>query len=95
MLDKTFTVISPVYNVARYLADYFASLERQTLGIERLDVILVDDGSTDESAQLCREFAVRHPDSVRVVEQANAGQGAARNAATGSKNALVAIITAL
>ncbi|KQM84129.1 CDP-glycerol glycerophosphotransferase family protein [Agromyces sp. Leaf222] len=74
-----FTLISAVYNVARYLPEFFASLEAQTYGIDEVEVILVDDGSTDESGALCDAFAERHP-SVRVIHQQNGGQGAARNA---------------
>lgn len=80
MSERLFSVISPVYNVARYLDDYFASLEAQTIGVERLEIILVDDGSTDESLAMCREFATRHQANVHVLHQANAGQAAARNA---------------
>lgn len=79
-MQAEFSVISPMYNVARYLPEYFASLERQTYGFERLQVILVDDGSTDDSAVIAEEFASRHP-NVTVLRQTNGGQASARNAA--------------
>lgn len=82
------SVISPMYNVGRYLPDYFASLEAQSCGFESLEVILVDDGSTDDTGDLARAFAAKHPANVRYVRQENGGQASARNAglalATGS-----------
>ncbi|WP_111718554.1 CDP-glycerol glycerophosphotransferase family protein [Homoserinimonas sp. OAct 916] len=79
MTTRQFSVISPVYNVARYLPDYFASLQAQTVGIESLDITLVDDGSTDESLRLCEEFARKFPNNVRVIHKENGGQASARN----------------
>lgn len=79
MTAHLFSVISPIHNVAGHLDDYFASLEAQTIGIENLDIILVDHGSTDDSLALCRSFAARHPDNVQVFHQENVGQASARN----------------
>ena len=75
-----FTFVSAVYNVGRYLPDFIASLEAQTHGLDDVEIVLVDDGSTDDSAQVLTDWAARRPDTVRVIRQANAGQGAARNA---------------
>ncbi|WP_143033916.1 bifunctional glycosyltransferase/CDP-glycerol:glycerophosphate glycerophosphotransferase [Paramicrobacterium humi] len=71
-------MISPVYNVGNYLSDFFSGLEAQTCGMEELEIILVDDGSTDDSLALCTEFASRH-ENVRVLTKANGGQASARN----------------
>lgn len=68
-----------MYNVARYLPDFFASLQRQTYGFDRIEVILVDDGSTDDTAAVAQAFAADHP-NVRVVRKENGGQASARNA---------------
>jgi len=67
-----------MYNVARYLPDFFASLRAQTYGFERIEVILVDDGSTDETAQVAERFAAQHA-NVRLVRKENGGQASARN----------------
>ncbi|WP_309128037.1 CDP-glycerol glycerophosphotransferase family protein [Microbacterium sp.] len=79
-LQAEFSVISPMYNVSRYLPEYFASLERQTYGFENLQVILVDDGSVDDTAAVAEAFAARHP-NVTVLRKENGGQASARNAA--------------
>jgi len=78
-LSPTFSIVSAVYNVDRYLGDFLSSLERQSYGIENLDIILVDDGSTDDSLATLRAFESKHPHSVRVLTKVNGGQGSARN----------------
>lgn len=74
-----FSIVSAVYNVAPYLEEFFDSLEAQTFGLDDVEVILVDDGSTDETPDLLAAWATGRS-NVRVVRQRNAGQGAARNA---------------
>jgi len=71
------SVIVPVYNVARYLREGVASVLGQTM--PDLELILVDDGSTDGSSALCDECAAADA-RVRVIHQANGGVAAARNA---------------
>ena len=66
------TVVIPCYNQGRYVGDAIASVKRQTY--TRLEIIVVDDGSTDECAQIAESA------DVRVLRQANAGLAAARNA---------------
>lgn len=72
------SVILPVYNAAKYLTGMLDSLAMQTVKNE-MQIILVDDGSTDGSAQLCDEFASGHTDTV-VIHRKNGGVSAARNA---------------
>ncbi|MCI9888684.1 CDP-glycerol glycerophosphotransferase family protein [Micrococcales bacterium 31B] len=72
-----FTVILAVYNVEKYIRATLKSLENQTYPFKLLDVIVVDDGSTDSSYRIVREWAARHP-NVRHLTQENAGPGAAR-----------------
>lgn len=70
------SVIVPVYNVKPYLSKCVDSIINQTY--PDLEIILVDDGSTDGSGELCDEYA--NKDSrVVVIHQKNAGPGAARN----------------
>ncbi len=77
--DPLFSVVTAVYNVERYLPEFIASLEAQDFDLGLVEVIAVDDGSTDGSLALLKEWANRRPELVQVVSQPNAGQGAARN----------------
>ncbi|WP_428952809.1 CDP-glycerol glycerophosphotransferase family protein [Streptomyces sp. cg35] len=71
------SVIVPVFNVELYLDECLRSLADQTF--TDFDVVMVDDGSTDASAAIAREWAARDP-RFRLISQANQGLGAARNA---------------
>lgn len=74
-----YSIIAAVHNVGRYLPDFIASLEAQTFTLDSVEIILVDDGSTDDSPEILARWQVRRPDIVKVFTQENAGQGAARN----------------
>ncbi|MFS2295227.1 MAG: glycosyltransferase, partial [Actinomadura sp.] len=69
-------VVVPVYNVEPYLQECLASIARQSL--RDLHVVMVDDGSTDASAELARRFADEDP-RFQLIRQANGGLGHARN----------------
>ncbi len=71
------SVIIPVYNAERYLAACVDSLLRQ--GDLRMEIILVDDGSTDLSGEIADEYA-RKEERIKVIHQENGGASAARNA---------------
>ncbi|MBE6382569.1 MAG: glycosyltransferase [Lentisphaerae bacterium] len=75
------SVIVPVYNVEKYLRRSLDSILGQTL--ENIEVVCVDDGSTDGSAAILDEYAVKDP-RIRVIHQANNGAGAARNVGIGA-----------
>ena len=70
------SVIIPVYNVERYLAACLESVCSQRY--EHLEIIIVDDGSTDESLVTAARFSQKDQ-RIRIIRQANAGLGAARN----------------
>ena len=71
------SVIIPVYNAEKYLRECLDSVVNQTL--REIEIICVDDGSTDSSPAVLAEYAARDP-RVRVITQKNAGVGPARNA---------------
>ncbi len=70
------SVIIPVYNAAPYLHRCVDSVLAQTQ--KELEIILIDDGSTDGSVELMNQYASRYP-NIRVITQEHARQGAARN----------------
>lgn len=79
------SVIVPVYNKAPHLKACFDCLECQTISKSDLEVLLIDDGSTDDSLALCEAFAAERP-WVRVIAQPNAGVSEARNAGIRAAN---------
>ena len=70
------SVIVPVYNVAPYLRQCMDSIVSQTL--RDIEIICVNDGSTDESPRILEEYAAKDP-RIRVISQTNQSLGAARN----------------
>ena len=72
------SLIVPVYNVEAYLQKCVDSLLNQDLPEANYEIILVDDGSTDNSGQLCDRLATGRS-NIRVIHQPNRGLGAARN----------------
>ncbi|MGH8962698.1 MAG: glycosyltransferase, partial [Jatrophihabitantaceae bacterium] len=56
-----FSIITAVHNVHRYLPEFIDSIEKQTYGLDRLEVMAVDDGSTDDSLVMLKEWAARRP----------------------------------
>jgi glycosyltransferase involved in cell wall biosynthesis len=70
------SVIVPVYNMAAYVEKCLDSI--LDASCERLELIVVDDGSTDKSLEICQRKLAGRSD-VKILQQTNAGQGAARN----------------
>ena len=70
------SVIIPVYNVEKYLRQCLDSVVNQTL--KDIEIICVDDGSTDNSLKILKEYAFKD-DRFIIIEQKNQGAGAARN----------------
>ena len=71
------SVIVPMHNAGELLEPFLASLLAQRE--QRLEVIIVNDGSTDGSGEIAHRYAAAHP-HIRVIDQANAGVSNARNA---------------
>lgn len=76
-----FSVVTACYNTARYLDAYFASLTGDASFFKtHIELICVDDGSTDNTAELIGRWQKQYPENISYVYQENAGAGAARNA---------------
>lgn len=73
---KLVTVIVPIYNVEKYLRQCLNSIINQTYN--KLEIILVDDGSKDGCSNICEEYA-KNDNRIRVIHKKNAGLGMARN----------------
>ena len=71
------SIVIPIYNVREYLA----SCVESCLLPDRDDyeIVLVNDGSTDDSGQIAAEYAARYPETIRLITTENGGLGAARN----------------
>ncbi|GAA2530038.1 glycosyltransferase family 2 protein [Pilimelia columellifera] len=67
------TVVAPVYNTMPYLRRCLASLVGQSIGHDRMEIVAVDDGSTDGSGRELDRYAARYPGLVRVIRQPNSG----------------------
>ncbi|WP_433286884.1 glycosyltransferase family 2 protein [Micromonospora sp. CA-244673] len=77
MTQPDVTVVTAVYNTMPDLTTCLTSLVEQTIGLDRLEVVAVDDGSTDGSAEELDRFAARYPGTVKVLHQPNSGGPAA------------------
>ncbi|SCY45803.1 glycosyltransferase [Butyrivibrio sp. INlla14] len=78
-MHKKISCIVPVYNVSKYLRRCLDSLINQTIPTTDYEIILVDDGSTDDSGSICDEYSYEY-DFISVIHQKNKGPAAARNA---------------
>ncbi len=74
-----FSVVMAVYNVAPFIREAVDSLIEQSIGFDQIQLILVDDGSTDESGRICDEYAQKYPENVEVHHKKNGGVSSARN----------------
>lgn len=75
-----FSVIIPVYKVEEYLEETIVSVLKQTIGFKKnIQIILVNDGSPDNSEDICLKYRDLYPDNIIYVKQKNAGVSAARN----------------
>ena len=73
------SVIVPIFNSETFIEPCMECLLGQTVGFPRMEVLLVNDGSTDGSEDLCRRFAQQY-ENVNLISQENQGVSAARNA---------------
>ena len=75
-----FSIVMAVYNVAPFLNEAVDSLVQQTIGFEEnIQLILVDDGSQDDSGQICDDYKEQYPSNIIVIHKENGGVSSARN----------------
>lgn len=76
-----FSCIMPVYNVEKYVSEAINSILHQTIGFKKhIELILVNDGSTDGSGHICRKYKEQYPDNIVYIDKTNGGVSSARNA---------------
>ncbi len=75
---KKISVIVPAYNTEKYLEECLTSLEKQTIGLTNIEVILVNDGSVDKTLTIMKKFHKKHPDW-QIINRANKGLSVSRN----------------
>lgn len=76
-MSNLISVIVPVYNIEKYIEECLLSLMNQTYS--SIEILVVDDGSTDRSGELSDAFAAKYPDTITVYHTENHGLSAARN----------------
>ena len=75
-----FSVIISIYNTARYLNESISSILNQTIGFENnIQIILVNDGSIDNSEEICLKYLNKYPNNIIYVYKDNGGSSSARN----------------
>lgn len=75
-----FSIIIPVFNAEKFISQAIDSIINQTLDFkENIEIILVDDGSTDQSQKICRQYERQYPNNIKYIYQDNSGPGNARN----------------
>lgn len=81
MSTKILTIIIPSYNMEKYLPKCLGSLAVAPELMERLEVLVVNDGSKDRTSEIAHEFATKHPNTFRVIDKTNGHYGSCINAA--------------
>ena len=84
---KMLSIIVPAYNVEQYIEQCLNSLLNQT--VKNFQVILVNDGSTDKTTDICGKYVFEHNELFRYISQPNKGLGAARNTGLADRKSVV------
>ena len=75
---KLLSIIVPMYNMSKYLASCLDSLVNQNIDKAEYEIILIDDGSTDNTLDIAKEYASKY-DNIKVITKENGGVSSARN----------------
>ena len=77
--DKLLSIVVPVYKVEQYINKCLDSLIINPDLMKKLEVIIVNDGTPDKSAEMSREYVKQYPDTFRQIDKENGGHGSAWN----------------
>ena len=72
------SIIVPVYNASDYLDDCILSVINQSYGFKNIELVLVNDGSKDNSLEICRNYASKY-ENIKVIDKVNSGVSETRN----------------
>ena len=75
--EKLLSVVVPVYNTEQYLKKSIESILKAA--IDDMEILIINDGSTDNSEEIIKEFELKYPTIIRYIKKANGGLGSVRN----------------
>ena len=81
-MDKLLSIVIPVYNVEKYIVRCLDSLLVPHEQFKLLDIVIINDGTPDDSAIIAKEYEKKFPEIIRVIDQENRGHGGAWNHGT-------------
>lgn len=88
MVVTAISIIVPAYNMEKWLGRCVGSLERWLTADSGVEVIVVNDGSTDRTSAIAHDLAAQHPECVRVIDKPNGHYGSAVNAGVAAATGL-------
>ena len=74
-----FSIVMAIFNVEEYIEEAIGSLINQSFDFNKVQLILVDDGSTDNSREIALKYQSKYPNNILVLSKENGGQASARN----------------
>ena len=77
--DYKISVIIPVYNTGKYVQETLNSIINQSIGLQSIQIIIVNDGSTDNSDYILKKYQHLYPDNIKYISKENEGVSVARN----------------
>lgn len=78
-MEKLITIIIPTYNVEKYIEKCLLSLIVSEKDMEKVEVLVVNDGTKDQSGEIAHIYADRYPDTIRVIDKENGNYGSCVN----------------
>lgn len=77
-MDKILTIVVPAYNVEKYLKQTLDSFLDERI-LQKIEILIVDDGSKDKTAEIAKQYEIRFPQSFRLISKENGGHGSTIN----------------